>query len=145
MSLNVEKSTYIAISGFFDPLHVGHIKYIDDAATFGRVIILLNSDAAAIRKKGSVFMPLMERKAILESIRNVSCVLPAQDDDGTVCESLQMLGHTLHYFGNGGDRGPMNTPEVAVCEKLGINTIYGLGGPKIQSSSDLVTHAKARR
>lgn len=121
-----------------DPLTVGHVRMINDAAAFGKVIILLNSDAWLMKKKGFVFMPFAERKEILEWQKNVHCVLPASDDDGTVCKSLEMLRETIKYFGNGGDRLASNTPEVSICEKMEINLIFGLGGNKIQSSSELV-------
>jgi len=133
----------IALSGGFDPIHVGHLRMIKDAAVFGEVVILLNSDSWLIRKKGYSFQSFEERKEMLEGIKGVSCVLPAIDDDNTVCESLRSLNEVIHYFGNGGDRKGDNTPESVICEEFGIPIIYGLGGNKIQSSSQLVTNAIA--
>lgn len=132
---------YIALSGGFDPVHKGHIRMIADAACFGKVIVLLNSDDWLKRKKGACFMDFEHRKEIVESIRNVYCVLPAQDADDTVCESLKDLGGLIHFFGNGGDRFKHNTPESEICEKNGIRIIYGLGGGKIASSQELVDAA----
>lgn len=134
---------FIAVSGGFDPVHPGHIAMFDDAATFGKVIVLLNSDEWLKRKKGYVFMSFEERKKVIESFRNVSCVLPAMDNDDSVCESLKNLNGIIHFFGNGGDRRANNTPEAEVCARLNIKIIYGLGGNKIASSSDLVTKAIA--
>jgi len=134
---------FIALSGGFDPLHCGHTAMIADAACFGKVIILLNSDDWLMRKKGYVFMKFEERKRLLQSLRDVYCVLPAQDDDNTVCKSIDSLKDLVRYFGNGGDRKADNTPEAELCQQLGIPIIYGLGGNKISSSSELVTNAIA--
>lgn len=87
-------------------------------------------------------MPFAERKEILDGVRNVHCVLPAQDMDDTVCATINMLKDTIQYFGNGGDRWQSNTPEASLCEKNGIQLLYGLGGFKIQSSSDLVRNVQ---
>lgn len=134
--------TFIALSGGFDPLQIGHIRMIQDAACFGKVIVLLNSDEWLKRKKGYAFMPFAERKEILDNIRHVHCVLPAQDGDETVANSIYMLRDTLSYFGNGGDRWQSSTPEQTICEKYGIQVIYGLGGYKVQSSSELVKNVQ---
>lgn len=88
-------------------------------------------------------MSFEERKKVIESLRNVACVLPAMDNDDTVCDSLVSLKGVIHYFGNGGDRKANNTPEVEICSKQEIKVIYGLGGNKIASSSELVTKAIA--
>lgn len=134
---------FIAVSGGMDPLTHGHVRMIRDAATFGKVIVLLNSDAWLLRKKGYKFMCFEERKEILEAIEDVHCVLPAIDEDGTVCQSIENLKSVISYFGNGGDRKQNNTPEQGTCEKYSIEVIYGLGGNKIASSSELVTKAIA--
>lgn len=140
----MSQDTFIAVSGGMDPLTIGHVRMINDAAAFGKVIVLLNSDEWLTRKKGFVFMPFAERKEILQSLHNTYCVLPALDGDDTVCRSLEMLRETIKYFGNGGDRFQSNTPEVELCERLEINPIFGLGGLKIQSSSELVKNAHPR-
>jgi cytidyltransferase-like protein len=132
------EETFVAVSGGFDPLHVGHLRMFFDAASFGKLIVILNSDEWLIRKKGYCFMSWHERRELLMHYRFVHGVVAASDDDGTVCTSLLNLSKTLSYFGNGGDRAAANTPELALCEKLGIPVIFGLGGPKIQSSSELV-------
>lgn len=136
------EDTFIALSGGFDPIQIGHVRMIRDAAAFGRVIIILNSDEWLKRKKEYCFMPFSERKEILESIHHVHCVLPAQDEDDTVCATINMLKDTIKYFGNGGDRWQRNTPEIEICEKNGIQVLFGLGGHKIQSSSRLVENAQ---
>lgn len=129
---------FIAVSGGFDPIHHGHISLINDAAAFGKVVVILNTDEWLKRKKGYVFMPFEQRKKVLENIRNVHVVLQAFDDDGTVCKNLSQLRMMLSYFGNGGDRNAKNTPELELCDKLEITPIFGLGGGKVQSSSTMV-------
>lgn len=132
---------FIALSGGFDNLHIGHVRMINDASELGRVIILLNSDEWLIRKKGYFFMPFVERKEVLDGLRNVYLVLPAMDEDSTVCKSIENLAQVISYFGNGGDRVAINTPETEVCNKYSIPVIYGLGGNKVQSSTNLAERA----
>ena len=131
---------YIALSGGCDPIHIGHIRYIQAARQFGKVLFLLNSDEWLMRKKGFVFMTFYERKEILSSI--VDRVYHVDDSDNTVCKGIIVKEHEILAFGKGGDRGPNNTPELNVCAELGIPVIFGLGGGKIQSSSNLVKNAQ---
>ena len=126
----------IALSGGFDPVHVGHLRMIKAAAKIGRVVIILNSDDWLMRKKGYVFMTFEERKELLEAFDDVKGVVEVNDIDNSVCEALDRI--RPHYFGNGGDRKSDNVPEVNLCTKLGISLAWNLGGDKIQSSSDLV-------
>lgn len=129
----------VAVSGGFDPIHKGHVRMILEAAQFGDVIIVANSDEWLIRKKEKFFMTWNERAEILSSIKGVVKVIKAKDDDGTVCETLRELRPT--YFANGGDRKNYNTPEGEVCQELGITMLWGIGGDKIQSSSWLLAEA----
>lgn len=126
----------IALSGGADPIHVGHLRMINDAAAYGKVVFILNSDEWLRRKKGYVFMPWEERAEILRGFKNVHDVIEVDDSDGTVCEAIKRL--RPDYFGNGGDRTRQNTPEIALCEDLDIELVFGLGGTKTQSSSELV-------
>ena len=132
-----EKKT-IVISGGFDPIHPGHIAMIEDAAKYGKVHIVANSDAWLIRKKGFFFQPFVDRKKILEAY--TPHVHEVDDADGTVCEALRRIKPDM--FGNGGDRKKENTPELDVCEELGIEPVFELGGGKYSSSSAL--NAKQR-
>lgn len=131
---------FVAVSGGFDPVHWGHVKMIADAARYAPVMVILNSDSWLMRKKGYVFMPWKERAYILGNIKGVSVVSAVDDSDGTVCAALKTLRPT--YFANGGDRKQENTPEMEVCEELGIQMLWNIGGEKIQSSSDLVENTK---
>ena len=131
----------IMVSGGFDPIHVGHVRMILDAAKHGEVIVVANSDDWLMRKKGYVFMPWKERAEIIESIRGVVRVEHVDDSDNTVCEAISRCRPDA--FANGGDRKGDNTPEVALCNELGIELMWNIGGGKIQSSSDLVENSKA--
>lgn len=138
-----ENTPTVLVSGGFDPVHVGHIRLILDAAKFGDVIVVANSDQWLYRKKGFVFMTFEQRKEILNSIKGVVLVDSVDDTDGTVCKAIRRLKPT--YFANGGDRGKTNTPEIAVCEALEIEMLWGVGGSnKAESSSDLVNRAQKR-
>lgn len=126
----------IALSGGFDPVHYGHLQMIEDAAKLGRVLIILNSDEWLIRKKGYAFMPWKERRAILMAMTIVEGVIVVDDSDDTVCEAIKRVRPEI--FGNGGDRTDTNTPETYMCKLHNIEMVWGLGGEKVQSSSDLV-------
>ena len=137
------KKKRIAVSGGFDPVHVGHVRMIQAAAKFGDVVIICNSDAWLKRKKGYAFMSFEERAEILRAFKGVKDVVEANDDDGSVCESLKELQPDI--FANGGDRYNTNTPETQTCKKYDIEMLWGVGGGKIQSSSDLVENMKQVR
>ena len=130
----------IMVSGGFDPIHIGHVRMILEASKQGDVIVVANSDEWLMRKKGYIFMPWEERAEIIESIRGVLRVKPVDDSDNTVCEAIARIRPDV--FANGGDRKGNNTPEVALCEELGIGLAWNVGGGKIQSSSDLVSASK---
>ncbi len=133
----------VAVSGGFDPIHKGHVRMIRAASAFGSVVVIANSDEWLMRKKGYIFMPFEERAEILGSIKGVIAVYEARDDDNTVCESLKELKPNM--FANGGDRKGDNVPEVALCEELGIQMLWNVGGEKIQSSSWLVEKSKEKK
>jgi len=134
-SSEAERST-VMVSGGFDPVHAGHIRMIRHAAEFGDVIIVANSDDWLFRKKGFIFMEWVRRVEILNAIKGVILVDSVDDTDGTVCEAIRRLRPT--YFANGGDRGRSTTPEQTVCEELGIELLWGVGGEeKLDSSSEL--------
>jgi cytidyltransferase-like protein len=126
----------VCVSGGFDPVHIGHLRMIQEAAQYGQVIVIVNSDSWLMRKKGYIFMPFKERCEILRGFTGVSETVAVDDSDNTVCEALQRVKPT--YFANGGDRKTDNTPEMKVCEKEGIALLWNIGGGKIQSSSTLV-------
>ena len=129
----------ICVSGGCDPIHIGHVDMFREAALHGRLIVILNSDAWLMRKKGFVFLTWEERAAIISDLRYVWKVVPVDDSDGTVCEALARI--KPRYFANGGDRKMDNTPERELCEKLGIEMLWNIGGGKANSSSEIARRA----
>ena len=137
----------IAVSGGFDPIHVGHVRMIQAAAEIGDVVVIVNTDGWLEQKKGYKFMPFEERAEILSSIKGVVKVVSAKDDDGTVCSTLAELKEIMNLdcFANGGDRKTGNTPEEMLCSEIGVEMLWNVGGEKIQSSSWLVNDAKNKK
>ena len=136
----MEKEKTIMVSGGFDPLHSGHVRMILHASKYGSVVIVANSDNWLNRKKGYVFMSWEERAEILSSIKGVKSVERVDDSDGSVCEAIERI--KPDYFANGGDRKIGNTPEVKLCNDLGITLVWNVGGEKTQSSSELVSASR---
>lgn len=127
------------VSGGFDPIHSGHIAYLDAASKLGeKLIVLLNSDQWLRDKKGQEFMPFDERQIILQSLQSVSEVFSFEDDDKGSCinglEKIKSLYPSDEIiFCNGGDRDKSNIPEMKV---EGIQLVFGVGGNhKLNSSS----------
>jgi len=133
----------IAVSGGFDPLHVGHLRMMQEAAQHGLLTVIINSDEWLLRKKGYVFMPWEERAELIESYDFVNQVVKAQDEDRTVVKSLDELRPDI--FANGGDRENINTPEARFCRENDIEMMFGIGGGKIQSSSTMVTDVTQKK
>lgn len=132
----------VCISGYFDPIHVGHLEYIKQAKQLGdHLIVIVNNDHQATLKKGRSFMPEEERVELLKAIRWVDEVVLAIDHDRTVCETLKSISPPPNYFCNGGDQNNNSIPEAQICEELGIDLVDGLGN-KIQSSSWLLAKSK---
>lgn len=129
----------VCVSGGFDPLHVGHLEMFRAAAAHGKLVVILNSDAWLARKKGFFLQKWEGRAAIIRDLRYVHEVVAVNDADGTVCEALARI--RPHAFANGGDRAQSNTPESALCERLGIALLWNVGGGKLDSSSAIVTRA----
>ena len=133
----------VAVSGGFDPLHKGHVDLIEAAALYGKVHVYLNTDDWLDRKKGYLFMPWEDRARILMAMRNVELVIPVIDEDDSVCETIRKFKPDI--FCNGGDRLPLNTPEVKLCKDMGIEMIWNVGGEKVESSSELVERAASEK
>lgn len=128
----------VLATGGFDPLHSGHIKYLQDARKLGdRLIIGLNSDAWLERKKGRAFMPFAERQSVLSALDCTGYVVSFDDSDGSAIKFLEDIKKSYPYaeiiFANGGDRTATNIPEMSV---EGIKFEFGVGGnTKVNSSS----------
>ena len=132
----------VAVSGGFDPIHIGHVRMFARAKALGdELVVILNNDNWLIKKKGYAFMPEKERKEVIEGLRAVDRVVITKhkpnDEDTSVCRELRAI--RPHIFANGGDRKLDNIPEVPVCEEIGCVMIFNIGkGGKIQSSSWLL-------
>ena len=137
------KNNLICVSGGCDPIHIGHLEMFREAARHGELVVILNSDDWLLRKKGFIFLPWDQRAAIIGDLKYVSRVEPVDDNDGTVCEALRRI--KPRYFANGGDRKSDNTPELAVCQELGIEMLWNVGGGKANSSSDIAKRAWVTR
>lgn len=138
------KAVVVAVSGGFDPIHVGHVRMFNAARRLGdKLIVILNNDNWLRAKKQHVFMPEKERAEIIEALESVDKVILTRHHknpkDMSVCGELASLRPDI--FANGGDRKPSGdpVPEVDLCAKLGIRMIYNIGhGGKMQSSSWLL-------
>ncbi len=136
----------IILSGGFDPVHVGHTRMFKAAKDQGAIVVVgVNSDAWLSRKKGKPFMLESERVEILKSFKDIDHVYTFNDNDNTACDLInKVIGLYSNdkdvkiFFGNGGDRTMDTTPETEFCEQNGIEVLWGVGGEKIQSSSDLI-------
>lgn len=130
----------ILVTGGFDPVHSGHIRYFKAARALGDMLIVgLNSDEWLERKKGRAFMPWNERLCIINNLSMVDEVYTFNDDDGSARHFIQQV--RAHYpdaklvFANGGDRTAENIPEMDV---LDVEFVFDVGGTKTASSSNFL-------
>lgn len=136
----------VIATGGFDPVHSGHIAYLNAARKLGDSLMVgLNSDAWLERKKGRAFMPFLERETILMNIKAVDTVYGFDDRDGSACQLLSWAKKQFPYaefvFANGGDRTQDNIPEMSVS---GVEFVFGVGGEdKANSSSWILEEWKA--
>ena len=131
----------VMVSGGFDPLHIGHIRYMQEAKMLGdKLVVVINNDNWLKLKKGKEFMPETERKEIIEALYCVDEVIISghkkDTKDMSVCEEIKKV--KPHIFANGGDRFADNIPEFKLCNELNIQMVFNVGqGGKIRSSSEL--------
>jgi cytidyltransferase-like protein len=144
----------VAVSGGFDPIHIGHVRMFQEAKKLGdELVVILNNDHWLTAKKGFAFMPQQERAEIIAAYSFVDRVFITGHEQGgdytdplwrSVCRELESLRPDI--FANGGDRKSDNIPEYEVCEKLGIEMIFNVGeGGKVQSSSWLIDKASKKK
>ena len=134
--------TIVLITGGFDPLHSGHLAYIEAARELGHILVVgVNSDAWLERKKGRAFMPLRERTAILRAMRGVDHVLDFDDADGSANHAIKMVRQSYPQdriiFANGGDRTKTNIPEMDVAD-ANMEFRFGVGGDRKANSSSWI-------
>jgi cytidyltransferase-like protein len=126
----------VCVSGYFNPLHVGHLEYFEKSKKLGaKLIVIVNNDSQAILKKGFTFMKEEERLQIIRSLKIVDMAVLSIDEDRSVCKTLECI--RPHIFTNGGDQFNNLIPEKNICDKLKIQLVDGLG-EKIQSSTLLI-------
>ena len=132
----------ILVSGGFDPIHSGHIKLINNAAEYGDVVVLLNSDKWLRQKKGKEFLPFKERKIIMSALKKVIDVIEFNDDDKSCIDGIkkakQLFKNRIIKFANGGDRNNETTPEIEFCNENGIEMLWGIGGNEKSNSSSWI-------
>lgn len=137
------KKKAVIVSGYFNPIHKGHIEYFQNAKSNGdELFVIVNSDYQRLLKGSKEFQDENERLFIVENLKLVDKCILSIDRDRTVVESLKKIhfqfeNEYVFSFANGGDQNNDTIPERAICEELGIELIDGLGG-KIQSSSWLL-------
>ena len=140
--------TIVLITGGFDPLHLGHLAYIEAARALGDILVVgVNSDAWLERKKGRAFMPGRERRAILHAMRGVDHVIEFEDKDDSARQAIRMVRQRYPQdhiiFANGGDRTQINIPEMDAVDS-NIEFRFGVGGEnKANSSSWILEEWKA--
>ena len=134
--------TIACVSGYFDPIHIGHIEYFKlSKKVADKLMVIVNNDEQAILKKGKAFMPADERIRIIQELKCVDFVVKSVDLDRTVCQTLASASPRPTFFCNGGDQNNNSIPESSICEELGIVLLDGFG-EKIQSSSWLIKGTK---
>ena len=138
-----KKQKAIIVSGYFNPIHIGHIEYFHSAREFAdKLIVIVNNDYQRQLKGSKEFMKEDERVIIVKELKIVDYVYLSTDNTKDVSLSIKKISEELSYqyellFGNGGDQNNETIPEAKICEDLNIKLIDGLGD-KIQSSSWLL-------
>ena len=134
----------IITSGFFNPIHSGHLAYLREAKKLGDFhIVIVNNDGQVKLKASLPFQDELERNDIIGELRCVDKSMISLDKDMTVSESLKAISREFGQdnelvFANGGDRNSGNIPESDLCNELGILLEFGVGGDyKLNSSSTL--------
>ena len=134
----------ILVSGGFDPIHSGHIYLIANASKYGDVVVLLNSDAWLIQKKGKEFLPYKEREMIMNALKSVIDVIAFDDSDKTcidgIRKAIEKYPNRKIKFANGGDRNDNTSPlpEKVYCEQNKVKVLWGIGGNNKANSSSWI-------
>ena len=135
------EKTLVIVSGYFSPLHCGHLDYLEAGASLGdRLVVIVNNDLQQKKKKGKVILPQQDRLRIVKALSIVDEACVAIDDDSSVkktIESIALKNQQFNLmFANGGDRNqPSDIPEVDVCKDHEIQLMFGVGGSTKRDSS----------
>ena len=141
----MNKKKGIIVSGYFNPIHKGHIEYFNQAkALAGELFVIVNNDSQRILKGSKEFQKEQERIFIVSNIKSVDHCILSIDQDRTVIKTIEKISQDFgkEYdlnFANGGDQNNNTIPERPICDQMGISLIDGLGD-KIQSSSWLLNN-----
>ena len=139
----MSKQKAIIVSGYFNPIHKGHLEYFQNAKKLADVLfVIVNNDHQRALKQSKEFQLEDERMLIVSSLKPVDKAVLSIDTDRTVCATIASIAkeYGQEYdlaFANGGDQNNQTIPERPICEKMGIALLDGLGD-KIQSSSWLL-------
>ena len=130
----------VAVSGYFDPIHVGHLEYLNMSKKLGdKLVVIVNNNHQCVLKKGKPFMDEKDRLEIVKSLKMVDEVFLSIDKDKSVCASLEAIKPNI--FANGGDRTKSNIPEM---QYTNVEFVFGVGGEnKANSSSWILNEWKA--
>jgi len=141
----MSKKNAIILSGYFSPMHIGHLDMIEDAAARADfVIVVVNNNDQQMAKKGKVIIDEADRLRIVEALRVVDHAFIAVDDDRTVSASLEKVAREFGdvyslTFANGGDRKDGSVvPETDVCDRHGITMVFDMGGTEKRDSSSRI-------
>ena len=139
----MSKQKAIIVSGYFNPIHKGHLEYFNNAkAIANQLFVIVNNDHQRELKGSKEFQDENERMIIVSNIKAVDKAILSIDSDRTVCATIKMIAEQFGSefelgFANGGDQNNDTIPEKPVCEQMNVALIDGLGD-KIQSSSWLL-------
>jgi len=141
------QKTLVIVSGYFGPIHVGHLDLIEAGKAAGdELYVIVNNNAQQTMKKGKVIIDEADRLRIVRALRPVDHAMVAIDDDGAVSASIEHIakqfGDYKIIFGNGGDRDSgAVVPETDVCERYGIDMVFDMGGNEKADSSSRILAA----
>lgn len=135
------------VSGFFNPLHGGHLDMIEAARKMGdRLMVILNNDVQQVLKKDKIILPEQNRARLMRALRDVDEVVIAIDQDPSVTRTLELIAKKYPndelVFANGGDRDSEKViPETEVCRRYGIKMVFDAGGTEKSDSSTRINQA----
>lgn len=139
----MKKSKAIIVSGYFNPIHKGHLDYLNNAKNLAdKLFVIVNNDFQRELKGSKEFQDENERVIIVSNIKAVDKVILSIDKDKSVCRTIELIAKKIGDkfdlgFANGGDQNNDSIPEREICNQMNVSLIDGLG-EKIQSSSWLL-------